>query len=304
MKDSIKIRSTNWHYISNPSKEEIEKISIDYDLHEIIVSDLLEKNIQDKIDVYDELLFIVCHFPKYNNILKTYYSNEFKILLWKNFLIMISSTQSKKVQKLQDELEKMKIADDEKYKVSPYYLLYRFWDIMFDKVIKHMIRFNNDLIHIEEDIYEWALNKNTLTQVVKKKRNIAFLKHNITPHEELLEELQNATKQFFEWELDVYFEDLITKLDKIQSSISISSWNVTSLMDTYNWLLNIRTNMTIKVLTIFTVFLWLGSMVSSMYGMNIDLPLQTNPYSFLIVLWIIGFLMWGVYFTLKYFDLI
>lgn len=304
MKDSIKIRSTNWHYISNPSKEEIEKISQDYDLHEIIVSDLLEKNIQDKIDIYDELLFIVCHFPKYNHISKTYYLNEFKILLWKNFLIMISSTQSRKVQRLQDEMENMKIATDEKYKVSPYYLLYRFRDIMFDKVIKHMTKFNNDLINIEESIYEWELNKTTLTQIVKKKRNVAFLKHGLTPHEELLEELQEATQKLFEWELDVYFEDLITKLDKINQSISISSWNVNSLMDTYNWLLNIRTNMTIKVLTVFTVFLGLGSMISSMYGMNIELPLQNSPYSFFIVLWIIIFLMLGVYFILKYFDLI
>ncbi len=304
MKDSIKIKSTNWHYISNPSKDEIERISETYDLHEIIVSDLLEKNIQDKIDIYDDLLFIVCHFPKYNTVSKTYYANEFKIILWKNFLIMISATQSRKVQKLQDDLENIKIANDEKYKISPYYLLYRFWDIMFDKVIKHMNKFNNDLISIEESIYEWELNKTTLTQVVQKKRNIAFLRHNITPHEELLEELQNATKQIFEWELDVYFEDLITKLDKIQSSISISTWNVNSLMDTYNWLLNIRTNMTIKVLTIFTVFLWLGSMISSMYGMNISLPLQDHPYSFIMVIWLIILLMVVVYIWLKYFDLL
>lgn len=81
MKDSIKIKSTNWHYISNPSKDEIERISETYDLHEIIVSDLLEKNIQDKIDIYDDLLFIVCHFPKYNTVSKTYYANEFKIIL-------------------------------------------------------------------------------------------------------------------------------------------------------------------------------------------------------------------------------
>lgn len=67
---------------------------------------------------------------------------------------MISATQSRKVQKLQDDLENIKIANDEKYKISPYYLLYRFWDIMFDKVIKHMNKFNNDLISIEESIYE------------------------------------------------------------------------------------------------------------------------------------------------------
>jgi magnesium transporter len=71
----------NRFHASNPSLKELNKIKDMYDLHEIIEDDLYEANTQDKIDVYDDFIFLVLHFPKFNNRTKTYFSNEFNIIL-------------------------------------------------------------------------------------------------------------------------------------------------------------------------------------------------------------------------------
>jgi Mg2+ and Co2+ transporter CorA len=71
------------------------------------------------------------------------------------------------------------------------------------------------------------------------------------PHKEILEELQKALPKFYKEDLDVYFEDLEYKLDKIMTNISISFENIESLADTYNSLMNIKTNSMISLLTIF-----------------------------------------------------
>ena len=84
-----------------------------------------------------------------------------------------------------------------------------------------------------------------------KKRNIVSLKHMFEPHKEILEELQKALPKFYKEDLDVYFEDLEYKHDKIMNMISVGFENTDSLAETYNSLMNIKTNSMIGVLTIF-----------------------------------------------------
>jgi magnesium transporter len=70
-----------WFHSAKPTQKELKDIKDKYDLHEIIEDDLSEINTQDKIDVYDDFIFLVLHFPKFNNKTKTYFSNEFNVIL-------------------------------------------------------------------------------------------------------------------------------------------------------------------------------------------------------------------------------
>jgi len=62
------------------------------------------------------------------------------------------------------------------------------------------------------------------------------------PHKEILDEMQSALPKFYKEDLDVYFEDLEYKLEKIMNTIAVSFENIESLADTYNSLMTIKTN--------------------------------------------------------------
>ena len=123
---------------------------------------------------------------------------------------------------------------------------------MYDKSIKMLTKSSKDVITLEEQLFRAnKLEKTLLEDLTIKKRNIVSLKHMFAPHREILEELQKALPKFYKGDLDVYFEDLEYKLDKIMNTISVSFENIESLADTYNSLMNIKTNSMIGVLTIF-----------------------------------------------------
>lgn len=123
---------------------------------------------------------------------------------------------------------------------------------MYDKSIKMLTQSSKDVIALEEQLFRAnKLEKTLLENLTIKKRNIVSLKHMFTPHREILEELQKTLPKFYKEDLDVYFEDLEYKLDKIMNTISVSFENIESLADTYNSLMNIKTNSMISVLTIF-----------------------------------------------------
>lgn len=304
MKDEqIKIGWTTWIHLVDPDKKQIDKLVDKYNLHEIIEQDFLDFTTQDKIDTYDDCLFLVMRFPKYNTKTKKHFANQMHAILWKNFIITVTSYVTNNVEKIQDQYreEISEAEDDEKFKLSPYYILYKIIDAMYDKVLTSMTKFNQDLVKIEDTAMdEKTLTPQTLSELLIKKRSAVLMKHIITPHSEILSELQTATINFYEWDLDVYFEDLQYKTDKILSLVSIAYENTESLFDVSDTLTTIRTNKTISILTIFTVLLWILTWISWLYWMNVELPAQ---HALWVFWWLLGWMIWIAGLMMVYFKI-
>jgi len=304
MSKILSIDGMSWMHFHHPSKEEIKEIVDTYDVHELIEDDIAEKTTQDKIDVYDDCIFLVLHFPKYDKKTEKYLSNEFNIILWKDFIISVTKYHTNHIESIREEynqdLREDEDRDEHKFKLSPYYILYMIIDVMYDKVLLALHKFNLDLSDLEEDVFDESYSsKELLEKMLLKKRNIVFLKHLVLPQVEIIEEIQKATMSFYGWDLDVYFEDLQYKTDKILSTINITMENTESLSMVYNTLANIKTNSIISLLTVLTIIIWIMTMISGLYGMNVRLPGENNPIMFPIVLGIMLLVSWLIFFIVK-----
>lgn len=275
---------TRNHY-TRPTGDEIMKVCEKYMLHDLVIEDMLESHTQDKIDVYDDHLFLVVHFPKYSISYNKYIVNEFNIVVKQNNIISFSTHSTSEISKIADmskQIMKDSVGDDdEEYIISPYFIVYRLLDGMYNKWLLSVRKFTSDLMWLEEKIFDTAhLHKWMLEDLMIKRRNSIFLKHTFLPHEEIMQDLHKATMKLFEGELEVYFEDLQYKIDKINNQIQSLTDNITSLADTYNTLMNMRTNTVVGRLTVFTVIVWVMTLVTWLYGMNVTLPGAGNELSF------------------------
>ncbi len=274
-------------YEYNPSKKFLNELIETYDLHELVEDDIVEPNTQDKIDVYNNCLFVVLHFPKYDKTQTRYLQNEFNLMVGKDYLITLSTYITDHVMKLKqwfaDELNEAEA--DEKHKFSSYYLMYMIMDTMYDKTIRTLQSFTKDLRGMEWIIFDSPrLDKTLLEQIMMKKRNAVTLKHMFMPHQEIIGLLQEEMLKFFGGELDVYFEDLAYKVDKILNTVEILHEDIESLYDTYNAMVNMRTNTIITVLTIFTALTGIMTLISWVFGMNVPLPWSDDPQTLTTIL--------------------
>lgn len=290
IKNILKIGWIKWTHLSKPRDADLQNIIKNLDLHEMIEQDILESSAQDKIDTYDDCVFLIIHFPKYNEKLWKYVSNEMNVILGKDFIITITKYPTNNIEKIRQEYEaeiKEEWDDTEEYKISPYYILYKIIDVMYDKILLGLNKFNQDLTEIEKQVFDKNfVDKEFLKTILIKKRNAVLLKTIISPQEEILVELQKATANFYEWDLDVYFEDLEYKTSKILGQISIIHENIDSISEIFNTITNMMTNTNIGVLTVLTVVIWIMTMISGIYWMNIvNLPISDNPYAFYYLIW-------------------
>lgn len=75
-------------------------------------------------------------------------------------------------------------------------------------------------------------------------------------------------------------EDLLLNNEQSIEACNSNMQSITHIREAYTSISSNNLNRTIKILTIFTVLIMLPSMFYSMYGMNIPLPFQHEPWAF------------------------
>ena len=74
--------------------------------------------------------------------------------------------------------------------------------------------------------------------------------------------------------------------------------SITNSRDSYRAVMDTRLNETIRLLTVITLAMTIPTMLAGIYGMNVPLPLQHNPWTFygIIGISVVAGLLLGHYF--------
>lgn len=281
----IKVWKTQRIHLNAPDLNAIHKLNELYDFHELVFEDLLELSAEQKIDVYDDHMFVVLHFPKYSTGAQKYLVNEFDIILGKNYLITISRFESSNLENFMKEFQQNILVDKKKSHVTPSVLLYDIIEVMYDKTLKSLNLDGKEVFLLQETIIDSKkLTKEVIEKLMNKKLNMIFLKHNFGPQSEIMKDLGDALNKFYKSDISEYMYDLEVKVGKINNNIAILYESLRSMTDTYNSLMNIEINRVITVLTIFTAIMWAVNLVAGIFGMNVWLPFQSYPYIFFIII--------------------
>ena len=286
-KKNLKINGNKWINWFSLKDNEITKLLKPFDFHELDIETCLDENQPWGIDFYTNYSFITLHFPKYDPILKRYLKNEFEIFLLKDCLITLIKYDTNHVKKLikKYENENFDKHNEEAYKITTWFILYEIIDNMVDKMFKMISLIRKDIAILEEKIYK-SENESLAKDILIHKRNLVIFKNMISPQIAIMKLISSSKKSIIKKEVSHYYEDLQDKLERIVNDVAMIQENINSFEDYFKTSINMTTNFTIKVLTIFSSFLLPLTLVTSFYWMNITLPYQDNP---LFIYWLITF---------------
>lgn len=298
MLQKLKIKGIEWIDGVNLWESEVRKIIKKHDFHELDIEACLEDNQRARIDSYEDYIFMVLHFPKYNKYKKIYELNEFNIFLGKNFLITFRNFPGTKTSTIFKNYKELKIDKNSDFKITSAFILYEIVQAMLEKIFKIHDNVMKDLKIIEKQVFE-----NTSGTLVKdlmiKKRNIMVLKHMLAPQIPVMKRLEDNMNTLFSDEIEVYFEDLEDKISKVVTDVKVLEEYIDTIEDAFKSIIDIQTNNVIRLLTIFSAFLLPLTLITSFYGMNITLPYSDSPLFIYIILLFSVFVMFSIYYYLN-----
>jgi len=267
------------------NKKKIFEVVKDYDFHELDIQACFEDNQRARVDKYNDYIFLILKFPKYNTKLWVYELNEFNIFLWKDFIITFRDFSAKHIDILFKKYEKQNLEDNAQFRFTSWYILYEIIQSMLEKMFKVLDNNAKDLKYLEKIVFTNS-SSSLVKQIMIKKRNIMFLKHMFKPQIAVLKLVEIHINKMFKWEIEVYFEDLEDKIEYITNYLDIYEKNILYIEDAFQTIVDIKTNTVMKILTIFSTLLLPLTLITSFYGMNVPLPYQNNPN---IVYWLMLF---------------
>lgn len=281
--ETITYGRLSWTNIENAHADHLQGLKEKYDFHELDLEDCLSKTEQPKISEQENYVFIVFHFPLRNTKTGHFDVESLNVFVGANYLITISDGRFKKLKEQFEEMRSNTKEGKSVFKKGSGYLLYQLINEQFETCMPFLIQLTRLIHEIEEDIFEGVIAKDRLYDIMTVKRKIITLKRSILPHAPIITELEQLHQRFITKELDMYFDDIGDKITRAESQLNSLNELIENLHDANEALTSHNTNRVIKILTIFSVMMLPLTFITSLYGMNIPLPLQDNPMSFQLV---------------------
>ncbi len=294
---STKIGNINWVNIIDPQDEDINYLEENFQFHQLDIQDVLGEKQPPKVDVYKHYIFSILNFPQ---IIKNKLKNlELNIFVGQNYLITI---QKNKIDIVQNLFLKVAKSDNYKKKLSNRgsgYLLYKILDPLFKTYYSESLKSLSKFVsNVEEEIYDRKADKETIEELAFARRIILDIRRTVSMEKFIIDSLSHSKKDFIlRREYIVYFDDIRDYLEKVWTILDDYKNISDGLFETNESIVSLKTNEIMKLLTIISVSLLPLTLLSGIYGMNIEgLPFAHNS----MIVWLIFGVLLAVIVTIVY----
>ena len=261
-----------WIDLQNPDRKHIEELASKYNFNTLNVEDCLTKFELPKLDVYDDHMFLILHFPPLVSRHSVPMHNQLSIFVGKDFLISIHQGNLKSLVDLVD-ICKNDIDPDRHKRLmssSTATLLHEIIDVLVDDLLHTLRRVMANLEDIENDVFDE--DKSVTKKIHVLRREIMVLRRLTSPLKRIVLGASKTVTDYSPDDLRLYFDDVIDHIDKAVDMLEESKETMEIYKDT-DFVLN--TEKTSKVLAVLTIIFTLAipaTVIGTFYGMNVNLP--------------------------------
>ena len=152
---------------------------------------------------------------------------------------------------------------------------------------------------VEKQLHKSMKNKE-LFKLLDLAKSLVYFTTSLKSNETVLEKLlRGRYLKMYEEDQDL-LEDVIIENKQALEMANIHSSILSGMMDAFASVISNNLNIVMKFLTSVTIVMAIPTMVSSLFGMNVALPMQNNPLAFLyLVLISLGVSAGAVYYLYK-----
>ena len=255
----------------------LEKIGRQYDLHPLVMEDILNTDQRPKVEDHDRYLYVVLKMLSYNEADQEIAIEQLSLVLGENFVL---SFQDKPGDVLDPLRERIRHAKGRIRKLGADYLLYAIMDEVVDNYFAVMEKLG-EKVELIEDIVAVKPKQDTLQQIHRLKREMIVLRKAVWPLRELVSTLRHDDTPLLKQSTLIYFRDLHDHVIQIIDGIEAYRDMLSSMLDVYLSIMSNRTNGVMKVLALFSAIFMPLTFITGIFGMNFkDFPELEWRYGF------------------------
>jgi magnesium transporter len=268
-----------WIHIERPRAVDQAWLEERFDFHPLDYEDVLSRNQRPKVDEYDDYLFIVLHFPRYDKTVGRLNAAEVDIFVGPDYLITLPNEPLQPLEYLFERCRSNEELRESLFSKGAGYLLYKIVDDCVDASFPMLRKMGNKLERIEQEIFE-GNSSEVVRDLSNVKQEIINFRKIVRPQRSALLDLERNKARYLAEDLDIYFEDIQDASERVWDMLENYKEVVEALEGTNESALAHRTNEVFRVLTAFSVIILPLTLVASVWGMNVRVPGQDSIHAF------------------------
>src|ERR671929_296235 len=272
-----------WINIERPRPADQAWLEERFEFHPLDYEDVFSRNQRPKVDEYDDYLFIVLHFPRYDKTVGRLNAAEVDIFVGPDYLITLPNEPLQPLEYLFERCRASEELRESLFSKGAGYLLYKIVDDCVDASFPMLRKMGNKLERIEEDIFE-GRSSEVVRDISNVKQEIINFRKVVRPQRAAFNDLERTKARYIAEDLDIYFEDISDASERVWDMLENYKEVVEALEATNESAIAHRTNATFRVLTTISLIFLPLTLVASIWGMNVRVPGEQNLTAFWIII--------------------
>jgi magnesium transporter len=261
-----------------------------FNLHPLVLEDILNTDQRPKLDEYGDYLFLVARFFDYDAKSMDVTSEQVSIVIGHQFVLTFQEKPTGNFNPVRDRLRQGRGPIRQS---GADYLAYALLDTVVDRYFAVLEGLGERVEELEEELMQKPSTR-VLGTLHHLRREATTLRRAVWPLREVINGLAR-NGQFFSAEVQPYLRDIYDHTVHVIESLETIRDLIAGLLEIYLSTVSNRVNREVRILTVIALIFMPSSLLAGIFGMNFKvMPLLENPDGFFLV---IG-LMLGVAATL------
>lgn len=278
--------------------EIIEKIGNHFDLHPLILEDIVHTEQRPKMEDFEHYIYVVLRLLTFDEIENEINAEQISIILGSNFIISFQEMEGDVFDHVRDRIRNSK---GRIRKMGADYLAYALLDAIVDNYFVILEKLGEKIESMEEELVTNP-RPETLQTIHELKREMIFLRKSVWPLREVVNSMERGESSLIQDSTTIYLRDVYDHTIQVIDTIETFRDMLSGMLDIYLSSVSNKMNEVMKVLTIIaTIFIPL-TFIAGNYGMNFEYMPELGwrwsyPVYWMVVLTVAAFMV--IYFKRK-----
>jgi len=244
----------------------IESIGLHFNIHPLVLEDILNTHQRPKIEQYDGYLYFVL---KDLSLAQDHFSvrhAQVSVLLLDGYVITFNEKEGAGFELLKRRIENNQ---GRLRRMGTDYLAYAVLDVIVDSYFKLQDRLDEIVESVEDELLNHP-GTQTLAKIQRIKRELIYVRRAVAPLREMLNAVLRSDSPLIQDATQIYFRDINDHVLRITETMDSYREMATALLEIYISSVSNKTNEIMKVLTVFASIFIPLTFIAGIYGMNFE----------------------------------
>jgi magnesium transporter len=242
----------------------IEKIGQHFNLHPLLLEDILNTEQRPKMEDFGDYIFLVAKMLDYNEQTERVGVEQVSLILGPGWVISFQERPGDVFDAVRERIRKAK---GRIRKLGADYLAYSLMDAIVDNYFIIMEKFGDRIEDTETELASHPLPQ-TLQAIRTIKREMVLLRKSVWPLREVISSLGRGDSPLIHESTGIYLRDVYDHTIQIIDTVESFRDMISGMLDIYLSSISNRMNEVMKVLTIFAAIFIPLTFIVGIYGMN------------------------------------